>query len=86
MALLLTLSTLVDLATPSRDCILTAALGAWIGWQAMPLSLLVASVLSVVFFLLSRLSRLSISLKWNQGFAFGPFLIVGFVVVGMVAL
>jgi leader peptidase (prepilin peptidase)/N-methyltransferase len=80
MALLLTLSALVDWTTPSRDCILTAALGAWIGWQAMPLLLLVASVLSVVFFLLSRLS---ISLKWNQGFAFGPFLIVGFVLLNM---
>jgi leader peptidase (prepilin peptidase)/N-methyltransferase len=71
------------------DFKLTAALGAWIGWQAMPLLLLVASVLSVVFFLLSRLSalsRLSTKLKRGQAFAFGPFLIVGFVVVGMVVL
>jgi prepilin signal peptidase PulO-like enzyme (type II secretory pathway) len=47
--------------------------------------LLVASVLSVVFFLLSRLSTLSTKLKRGQAFAFGPFLIVGFVVVGVVA-
>ena len=81
------------------DFKLTAALGAWIGWQAMPLLLLVASVLSVVFFLLSRLSTLSrllglstkfkrgsIKLKRGQAFAFGPFLIVGFVVVQVVGL
>jgi prepilin signal peptidase PulO-like enzyme (type II secretory pathway) len=74
-------------------------MGAWIGWQAMPLLLLVASVLSVVFFLLSRLSVLSrllglstklkrgsIKLKRGQAFAFGPFLIVGFLVVGVVGL
>ncbi len=78
------------------DFKLAAALGAWIGWQAMPLLLLVASVLSVVFFLLffllsrlptlsalSRLSILSTKLKRGQAFAFGPFLIVGFVLLNV---
>jgi len=74
------------------DFKLAAALGAWVGWQAMPLLLLVASVLSVVFFLLSRLSvlstlstllRLSTKLKRGQAFAFGPFLIVGFVLLNV---
>jgi len=52
------------------DFKLTAALGAWLGWQALEQLLLIASVLSVVFFVLSKQSS-------NKKIAFGPFLILG---------
>lgn len=51
------------------DFKLVAALGAWFGWQSLPVLLLGASTLGIVYFLLAIKDR-------NQAFAFGPFLII----------
>jgi leader peptidase (prepilin peptidase)/N-methyltransferase len=51
------------------DFKLVAALGAWLGWQGLPILLLASSVLGISYFLLFIRDR-------NQAFAFGPFLIV----------
>ena len=51
------------------DFKLVAALGAWFGWQSLPMLLLGASTLGIVYFLLAIKDR-------NQAFAFGPFLII----------
>jgi leader peptidase (prepilin peptidase)/N-methyltransferase len=61
------------------DFKLLAALGAWLGWQTIPQLLLSASVLGLIFFVLS-------STKKDQVFAFGPFLIAGFLFVKLSAL
>jgi leader peptidase (prepilin peptidase)/N-methyltransferase len=51
------------------DFKLVAALGAWLGWQSLPVLLLGASTLGIIYFLLLIRDR-------NQVFAFGPFLII----------
>ncbi len=51
------------------DFKLVALLGAWFGWQSLPILLLGASTLGIVYFLLLIRDR-------SQVFAFGPFLIV----------
>jgi len=51
------------------DFKLVAALGAWFGWQSLPMLLLGASALGIIYFLLLIRDR-------NQAFAFGPFLIL----------
>lgn len=57
------------------DFKLNAALCAWLGSvQALPQLLLTASVLALLFFALSNTKK-------EQSFAFGPFLIVGFLFV-----
>lgn len=56
------------------DMKLFAAFGAWIGWYFLPVILLGASILSLVYVLLLRVGS-------NQRFAFGPFLMVSFVCV-----
>ena len=61
------------------DFKLLAALGAWIGWQAIPQLLLGASVLGLIFFAVSRTKK-------DQAFAFGPFLIIGFLFVKLFTL
>ncbi|MBA5248039.1 MAG: prepilin peptidase [Gammaproteobacteria bacterium] len=54
------------------DFKLTAALCAWLGWQQLPYLLTLASLLSILYFLLLT-KRNS-----TQAFAFGPFLIIAF--------
>ncbi len=49
------------------DFKLTAALGAWFGWQSLPILLLISSILGIVYFVVFIKDR-------NQAFAFGPFL------------
>ena len=51
------------------DFKLVAALGAWFGWQSLPVLLLGASTLGIVYFLVLIRDR-------GQAFAFGPFLII----------
>jgi leader peptidase (prepilin peptidase)/N-methyltransferase len=51
------------------DFKLVALLGAWFGWQSLPILLLGASTLGIVYFLLLIRDR-------SQVFAFGPFLII----------
>jgi leader peptidase (prepilin peptidase)/N-methyltransferase len=51
------------------DFKLVALLGAWFGWQSLPILLLGASTLGIVYFLLLIRDR-------NQVFSFGPFLII----------
>ena len=51
------------------DFKLVALLGAWFGWQSLPILLLGASTQGIVYFLLLIRDR-------SQVFAFGPFLIV----------
>jgi len=58
------------------DFKLLAALGAWVGWMALPKLLLIASVLSLLFFAIGKINK-------DQAFAFGPFLIVGFLLVSV---
>ena len=58
------------------DPLLMAALGAWLGWQALPTALLLAAVTGLAFVLAGGLVRR----RWPQGtdmLAFGPFLILG---------
>ena len=56
------------------DFKLTAALGAWLGWQLLPQLIFTASMLGLLFFLIS-------GAKKNQKLAFGPFLILGMFIV-----
>jgi leader peptidase (prepilin peptidase)/N-methyltransferase len=49
------------------DFKLTAALGAWLGWQSLPMLLLISSILGIVYFSIFIRRR-------DQVFAFGPFL------------
>ena len=51
------------------DFKLVAVLGAWFGWQSLPILLLGASTLGIVYFLVLIRDR-------GQAFAFGPFLII----------
>jgi prepilin signal peptidase PulO-like enzyme (type II secretory pathway) len=51
------------------DFKLVAVLGAWFGWQSLPILLLGASTLGIVYFLVLIKDR-------GQAFAFGPFLII----------
>lgn len=51
------------------DFKLVAALGAWFGWQSLPMLLLGASTLGVVYFVVFIKQQ-------NKPFAFGPFLII----------
>ena len=51
------------------DFKLVAVLGAWFGWQSLPILLLGASTLGIVYFLVLIRDR-------DQVFAFGPFLII----------
>ena len=56
------------------DFKLTAALGAWLGWQALPTVILVASILGLAYALfLISLGKLSV----KQAIPFGPFLSIG---------
>ncbi len=58
------------------DPLLMAALGAWLGWRALPMALLFAAVAGLAFVLAGALVRR----RWPQAtdiLAFGPFLIVG---------
>jgi len=56
------------------DFKLTAALGAWLGWQALPTVILVASILGLTYALfLIFLGKLSV----KQAIPFGPFLSIG---------
>ena len=52
------------------DFKLLAAIGAWFGWQVLAIVLLLASVLAIIYFAISRK-------KSNQAIAFGPFIILG---------
>jgi leader peptidase (prepilin peptidase)/N-methyltransferase len=52
------------------DFKLSAAIGAWLGWQLLPTVFLIAPVLGLVFFIIKR--------NTQQVIAFGPFLIVAF--------
>ncbi len=57
------------------DPLLMAALGAWLGWRALPMVLLLAAVTGLAFVLAGGLVRR----RWPQGtdmLAFGPFLVV----------
>lgn len=56
------------------DFKLTAALGAWLGWQALDQLLLISSILSIAFVLLSKQSK-------HKKIAFGPFLILATVFI-----
>ena len=60
----------------SGDPLLMAALGAWLGWQGLPMALLIAAVAGLVFVLAGGLLRR----RWPRAtdtLAFGPFLIAG---------
>lgn len=57
------------------DAKLFGAAGAWLGWQALPLVLLIASVGGIAFVMLRGRGRL------RDAVAFGPFLAGGFWVV-----
>lgn len=51
------------------DFKLTAALGAWLGWQSLPILLTIAAILALIFALFKRI-------KFNQKFGFAPFLLL----------
>lgn len=58
------------------DPLLMAALGAWLGWQTLPMALLLAAVTGLAFVL----ARGLLHRRWPRGsdmLAFGPFLIAG---------
>ena len=54
------------------DAKLFAAAGAWLGWQALPVVILIASVSGLLYATLFRRGRL------HDGIAFGPMLALGF--------
>ena len=56
------------------DFKLSAAIGAWLGWQALPSLFLVSSILGILLFVLRP--RMA-----NAEMAFGPFLIIAFVII-----
>jgi len=66
------------------DAKLTAAAGAWLGWQALPWILLVASVTGLLFAFWK--SRRAEGLDLQERVAFGPFLAIGFWVAWLVRL
>jgi prepilin signal peptidase PulO-like enzyme (type II secretory pathway) len=51
------------------DFKLVAALGAWFGWQSLPMLLLGASTLGIVYFIV-------FIRRQDKTFAFGPFLVI----------
>ncbi len=51
------------------DFKLTAALGAWLGWQALPILISISAILALIFALFKGIKR-------EQAFSFGPFLLV----------
>ncbi|EKF74250.1 leaderpeptidase and N-methyltransferase [Alcanivorax hongdengensis A-11-3] len=53
------------------DFKLLAALGAWVGWQYLPLIILLSSVVGLVFAIIMMVSG---SVKRDQGIPFGPYL------------
>ncbi|MDX1823765.1 MAG: A24 family peptidase, partial [Thiohalomonadales bacterium] len=53
------------------DFKLLAALGAWVGWQYLPLIILLSSVVGLVFALVMMIGG---SVKRDQGIPFGPYL------------
>ena len=56
------------------DFKLVAALGAWLGWQALPTVILISSILGLSYALFQiRLGKLS----KKQAIPFGPFLSIG---------
>jgi leader peptidase (prepilin peptidase)/N-methyltransferase len=55
------------------DFKLNAAIGAWLGWQAMPNVFLLSALSGLIFFTVKRNSKSHI--------AFGPFLIIAFVLL-----
>jgi leader peptidase (prepilin peptidase)/N-methyltransferase len=57
------------------DFKLTAAIGAWIGWQQLPMLILISCTLVILFFILSS------KFRQTQAFAFGAFLISGFTIL-----
>lgn len=61
------------------DAKLFAAAGAWLGWQSLPMVLLIASGAGLVF-ALARGRRLA-----AEGLAFGPWLALGFLVMWIAA-
>ena len=54
------------------DFKLTAVIGAWFGWQILPLVLLISSGLAILHFIFKKI----INKDSNDMFAFGPFLII----------
>ena len=54
------------------DFKLTAAIGAWFGWQSLPLLLLIAALLSIIFFFLQWKKKGN----YGEKLAFGPFLVI----------
>ena len=54
------------------DFKLTAAIGAWFGWQSLPIILLIATTLGMIVFFLRQWQDSS----YQQAFAFGPFLVL----------
>ncbi len=55
------------------DCKLLAALGAWLGWQALPLLVLIASLLGLLFSLFWLYGR---GKPWQHPVPFGPMLLL----------
>ncbi len=55
------------------DFKLFAAIGAWVGWQLLPLTLLMAGILGLLFVVLRKLCRRT---AMDQAIAFGPALII----------
>lgn len=55
------------------DFKLFAALGAWLGWQALPDVILIAAIIGIVW----GLFRIVLQQYSEQAFAFGPFLVIG---------
>lgn len=54
------------------DAKLFAAAGAWLGWQALPVVVLIGSMSGLVYAIIFRRGRL------QEGIAFGPMLALGF--------
>lgn len=54
------------------DFKLTAAIGAWFGWQSLPIILLIATTLGMIVFFLRQWQ----DSNYQQAFAFGPFLVL----------
>lgn len=60
------------------DFKLLAALGAWLGWQQLPLLIFVASLLGILYFIFIKIKH---NASRQQAFAFGPFLIMAAMVI-----
>jgi leader peptidase (prepilin peptidase)/N-methyltransferase len=66
------------------DLKLTAAIGAWLGWQVLPSLVIVASISGLLFGLLVRYKRLAYKRSLGlpkQAIAFGPHLILAAVLI-----